>query len=365
MYMYALKYAGTGKASIIMNRKEACKVISFILIFLLLLTGVSYIVRTNGDIKNRFAGFYAEEKGSIDVLMFGGSTIGTSFAPGYMWGEYGFTSYPLSSNTQRPKAIKYLLEEAYKYQEPELVVIELRMFTYEDEVLKKDEPHIREVTDNMRYSPHRVKTVHDLTDGVEAFEDKLSYYFDIMKYHSNWGMFLKPEEWMKVTYNKKDLHKGFEHPENILYHDEEYDRYISTEERAAIPKEQEAELYDLIDFLKKNNQKAMFVVTPCIYGVEYYAQMNYMKDIVEQEGFDYLNVHEYVDYDCATDYLDGGHSNILGAKKCSELLGKTISQKYGLTDKRNQEGFESWNKSYKAFMEIYNEVNNNKEKYTL
>ena len=56
-----------------MNRKEACKAISFILIFLLLLTGVSYIVRTNGDVKDRFTGFYAEKKDSIDVLMCGDS----------------------------------------------------------------------------------------------------------------------------------------------------------------------------------------------------------------------------------------------------------------------------------------------------
>lgn len=348
-----------------MNRKEACKAISFILIFVLLLTGVSYIVRTNGDVKDRFTGFYAEEKNSIDVLMFGGSTIATSFSPGYMWGEYGFTSYPLSSNTQRPKAIKYLLEEAYKYQEPGLVVIELRMFTYEDEKLKKDEPHIREVTDNMRYSLHRLKTVSGMTDGVESLEDKLSYYFDIIKYHSNWGMFFRPEELMKVTYSKKDLHKGFEHSEEILYHNEEYDRYIPTEERRSIPSEQEVELRELLDFLKENNQDAIFVVTPCIYGADYYAQMNYMKDIVEQEGFAYLNVHDYVEYDCATDYLDGGHSNILGAKKCSELLGAMISQEFGLTDKRNQEGFESWDESYKAFMEVYDEVNNNKEDYTL
>lgn len=348
-----------------MNRKEACKAISFILIFVLLLTGVSYIVRTNGDIKDRFAGFYAEEKNSIDVLMFGGSTIATSFSPGYMWGEYGFTSYPLSSNTQRPKAIRYLLEEAYKYQSPELVVIELRMFTYEDEKLKADEPHIREVTDNMRYSLHRIQTVSEMTDGVEGFEDKLSYYFDIIKYHSNWEMFFRPEELMKVTYSKKDLHKGFEHSEEILYHNEEYDRYIPTEERRSIPSEQEVELRELLDFLKENNQDAIFVVTPCIYGADYYAQMNYMKDIVEQEGFAYLNVHDYVEYDCATDYLDGGHSNILGAKKCSELLGAMISQEFGLTDKRNQEGFESWDESYKAFMEVYDEVNNNKEDYTL
>lgn len=348
-----------------MNRKEACKAISFILIFVLLLTGVSYIVRTNGDIKDRFAGFYAEEKDSIDVLMFGGSTIATSFSPGYMWGEYGFTSYPLSSNTQRPKAIQYLLEEAYKYQSPKVVVVELRMFTYEDEVLKKDEPHIREVTDNMRYSLHRFKTVHDLTDGVGTFEDKLSYYFDIIKYHSNWSMFFKAEELQKADYSKADLHKGFEHPEEILYHNEEYDQYIPTEERGAIPTEQEEELRELMSFLKENDQKALFVVTPCIYGTEYYAQMNYMKDIIEQEGFCYLNVHDHVDYDCTTDYLDGGHSNILGAKKCSELLGATISREYGLTDRRNQKGYESWNESYKAFIEVYDEVNNNKEKYTL
>lgn len=348
-----------------MNRKEACKAISFILIFVLLLTGVSYIVRTNGDIKDRFSGFYSQEKNSIDVLMFGGSTIATSFSPGYMWGEYGFTSYPLSSNTQRPKAIQYLLEEAYKYQSPELVVIELRMFTYEDEKLKADEPHIREVTDNMRYSLHRMKTVHNLTDGVDSFEDKLSYYFDIIKYHSNWGMFFKPEELQKVTYSKEDLHKGFEHPENILYHEESVDQYIATQERIAIPTEQEAELRKLLNFLRENNQEALFVVTPCIYGTDYYAQMNYMKDIVEQEGFSYLNVHDHVDYDCTTDYLDGGHSNILGAKKCSELLGETISREYGLTDKRNEKGYESWNESYKAFIEVFEEVNNNKEDYTL
>lgn len=348
-----------------MNRKEACKAISFILIFVLLLTGVSYIVRTNGDIKDRFSGFYSQEKNSIDVLMFGGSTIATSFSPGYMWGEYGFTSYPLSSNTQRPKAIKYLLEEAYKYQSPELVVIELRMFTYEDEKLKADEPHIREVTDNMRYSLHRMKTVHNLTDGVDSFEDKLSYYFDIIKYHSNWGMFFKPEELQKVTYSKEDLHKGFEHPEDIMYHEESVDQYIATQERIAIPTEQEAELRKLLNFLRENNQEALFVVTPCIYGTDYYAQMNYMKDIVEQEGFSYLNVHDHVDYDCTTDYLDGGHSNILGAKKCSELLGETISREYGLTDKRNEKGYESWNESYKAFIEVFEEVNNNKEDYTL
>lgn len=348
-----------------MNRKEAYKAISFILIFLLLLTGVSYIVRTNGHVKDRFAGFYAEEKNSIDVLMFGGSTVATSFAPGYMWGEYGFTSYPLSSNTQRPKAIKYLLEEAYKYQSPELVVIELRMFAYEDEKLKVDEPHIREVTDNMRYSFHRINTVRNLTDGVEDFEDKLSYYFDIIKYHSNWGMFFDIDEWKKIDYSKQDLHKGFEHPEGIWYHDEKTDGYIVTDECLAISKEQEELLCDLMDYLKEKNQKAIFVVTPMGYRREFFGKVNYMKDIVEKEGFQCVNMLEEIDLDYGVDLLDGAHTNILGARKCSQVLGEIISRNYSVSDKRGQEGFDDWNKSYRAFMDIYDEVNDNKEDYTI
>lgn len=348
-----------------MSRSQLCKAISFILIFLFLLTGVSYIVRTNGAVKNRFAGFYAEEKDSIDVLMCGGSTIATSFSPGYMWGEYGFTSYPISSNAQRPKSIKYLLEEAYKYQSPEVVVIELRMFTYGDERMKTDEPHIREVTDNMRYSLQRIKTVRALTDGVQGFEEKLPYYFDIIKYHSNWAMFFHPEELQKVNYKKKDLHKGFEYPMQIMYHNEEYDRYIPTKKRKAIPKEQEDVLRDLISYLKERNQKAIFVVTPIKYEQYFFEQANYMKYIVEEEGFSYINMMEEVDLDFAVDLLDGAHTNILGAKKCSEVLGEFLSKEYGLTDKRKQDGYSSWEESYQAFIEVYEEVNNNKEVYSI
>lgn len=348
-----------------MNRKEAIKAISFILIFVLLLTGVSYIVRTNGYVKDRFAGFYAEEKDSIDVLLCGSSTVATSFSSGYMWGEYGFTSYPISSNTQRPKAIKYLLEEAYKYQSPEVVVIELRMFTYEDEEMKNDEAHIREVTDNMKYSLQRFKTVYNMTDGIQTFEDKLSYYFDIIKYHSNWAMFFQTEELKKVTYAKEDLHKGFEHPEQIMGHGDRVGGYDMPTYREPIPSEQEGILYDLLHYLKEHNQKALFVVTPRVYDEEYYAKMNYMKDIVEQEGFQYVNLMEIGNYIFATDWLDGAHTNILGAKKCSDLLGQILSSEYGLNDKRGQEKMESWNKSCEAFWEIYNEVNGNIEKYKL
>lgn len=44
------------------NYKISIQIILFIAIFLALLLPISYMVRTNGDVKDRFAGFYAEKR---------------------------------------------------------------------------------------------------------------------------------------------------------------------------------------------------------------------------------------------------------------------------------------------------------------
>ena len=338
-----------------MRRKDGLKIIIFLVIFVLLLTGISYIVRTNGDVKNRFAGFYAQKDNSIDVLLMGASPIGSSLSPGYMWGTYGFTSYPLSSNTQSPHAIKYLLEEGYKYQNPDVVVIELRMFTYDTEVLKNDIPHIREVTDNMKYSLQRLKTINALVQ-TDA-EPLYSYYFDIFKFHSNWKMLFLPEELKKYRYCLEDVDKGFEHPTTIMMHDTPPD--LSTDETMPIPIEQEECLYDLLAFLKEHNQPALFFVSPRYSYLEYEMQMNYMKEIIEKEGFQYVNLNECYDelsFEFATDLMDGAHTNTLGAKKCSDYIGSYLVEQYDLKDKRKDEAYKSWNKSYESFNYYYNEI---------
>lgn len=345
-----------------MQKREGIKIFLFLVIFVLLLISVSYIVRTNGGIKDRFAGFYAEERDSIDVLLFGSSAAGQSFAPGVIWKETGITSYPLATNAQRTKAIRYLLEEAYKTQNPQLVVVELRMFAYEDEEAKQDTPHIREVTDNMKYSLHRIKTINALVENDE--EGKITFYLDIMKYHSNWKMLFLPEEWKKFDFQCNDINKGYEAEFEIMPHEVQPEPHY--ENRVPIPKEQERELRNLLAFLKEKNQEALFVVAVRIFDEEYQGKMNYMKDIVEGEGFGYLDMNDYYDemkFDFRTDVSDGVHVNILGAKKSSELLGKYIAEHYGITDKRQLKKYESWDASAESFDKQYQECLIENEKF--
>ncbi|MCR5798943.1 MAG: glycosyltransferase family 2 protein [Lachnospiraceae bacterium] len=329
------------------------KAILFMVLFLFLLRSVSYIIRTNGDTKDRFAGFYAEKKDSIDVLMMGSSTVATSFSPGYMWGKYGFTSYPLSSNSQRPKAIKYLIEEGLRYQEPKLIVIEMRTFIAEDEELAEDEGHIRETVDNMRYSLHRIKTVKAMTDMLDK---EYAYQLDIIKYHSNLGMLLEPNEWKKFNYSVKNADKGFEFKYDVEgYRKETPDLY--TKDRKPIPSSEEAVLRDLIAFLKENDLDALFVVTPRDESDDYEPMMNYCSDIVKEAGFEFIDLNFLYDemgFDYRTDIDDGAHTNVWGAVKCSDVLGQFVVGNYDVISPKSEAVTDDWDTAYRHFTEQYN-----------
>ena len=139
--------------------RTAMQCIIFIAIFAVLLVLVSYMVRTNGDVKDRFSGFYAEKNDTLDIVIIGSSPVFPYYSAPKLWGETGIAMYPLSSNVQRPIAMKYLVREAEKSQSPELYIFEMRMFTMEDAGLSENMAYTRGVTDNMKYSPLRYETI--------------------------------------------------------------------------------------------------------------------------------------------------------------------------------------------------------------
>lgn len=336
-------------------RRNILKITIFLVLFLFMFTGLSYVMRTGGDTKNRMAGFYAEDKNTIDVLMFGASTVGSSFAPTYMWGKYGFTSYPLSSNSQRPKAIRYMMEEGLKYQKPSLLVIEMRGFVAEDETYLEDEGHLREVFDNMRYSATRIDTINGLT---ETYDDKYSFYVDLFKYHSNYGNLMQPSEWSKFFFVKKDIYKGFE----MLNHQEPYRRetpYNGTDDIVPLPQSQEAVLKDLLDYLKSTDYKVLFVVTPRAPKEDYEEQMNYAANMVREAGYDFIDLNYMYDemgFDYKYDIDDGAHTNAWGAVKCSDVLGQYINDNYDLPKNYSEKTKKEWDKAYEVFMDDYNNL---------
>lgn len=327
--------------------KRILYVVVFLVLFVFILTRITYVIRTNGDTKNRFAGFYAQKRNSIDVMIFGSSAASTSFAPGRMYGEYGFSSYPLSSNSQGPEAIQCLLKECYKTQSPRVVVIEVRMFMNDPEKVDADEGHIREVTDNMKYSINRIKTINKL----EKNKDKrISYYLDIMKYHSNWGLVLIGPEWKNINYRYDYIEKGFEYITEV----EGQRRYVP--DAAVVPEritvKYENELKELMSFFREHDQEAVFVSTPVAMEDEYIYKLKYISELVSEEKFEFLEMNDFYDeigIDFSTDFKEGAHLNIYGAAKVSDYLGKYLVDRYDLPDHRGDKKYNSFEKAYEFF----------------
>lgn len=340
-----------------MTKKQVLKAVIFICLVSWLLVHVTYAIRTNGHVKDRFVGFYAEKDNTIDAILIGSSPVYPCFATPKIYGDMGITMYPLSSNMQRPVATKYLVEEALKTQSPDLFIFEMRMWTGKDEDLLGNMAHTREVTDNMKYSINRIKAINAM---VSEDEDRLSYYFDIFKYHSNWKTLAMWSQLRTWFYQYPDELKGHV-PETEVGPAEITDARLATG-LTPIPQEQEAYLLDLLSYLKEKNLNALFVITPYSVSQEEQEKTNYMANIIRNSGYEFLDMNQYIDeigFDGQTDFTDyGTHTNVLGSNKVTEFFEEYIAENYGslfTTDHRGDDRYKSWDRAYEKWKIVYEE----------
>lgn len=332
--------------------KITIQITAFIAIFLAVLLPVSYMVRTNGDVKDRFSGFYAEGKDTLDVIMIGSSPVFPYYTAPKLWGETGIAMYPLSSNMQRPIAMRYLVEEAEKTQSPQLYIFEMRMYTIEDQGLLENMAYTRGVTDNMKYSPHRIRTIQAMVPEDDK-EGRLTYYLDIMKYHTNWKMLALPSEWGNMFYHKKSPLKGYTLKDEVG--PQPMPDCGGAEGKRQIPREQEECLTDLLLFLQKSDKEALFLVSPYGVSLEEQQMFNYMEEITASYGYPFLNMNNYyeeIGIIFEEDFADyGSHTNAVGAEKCTAFLEQYLTEHYVFEDKRQDGRYESWNEAYTLWQE--------------
>ncbi len=353
-----------------MSKKEVLRLVIFNLIFVFILMCLTYIIRTNGDTKDIFTGFYAQKNNTVDVVMIGSSPVYPFYSSPKIYKDTGITAYPLSSNVQRPKAMIPLIKEAEKSQNPKLYVLEMRMFTFEEGRMFENMAFARGVTDNMKYSFNRIATINRLIpsrkemelrmqDDInkdqpeDSYEDRYTYYFDIFKYHSNWKTLVLKDQLRSVFYNKKNPLMGFVIRDEVgPLLDEEIPNtgyaLPSKDDVMPIPAEQEERLYELLDYLKENDIKALFIVSPYNVTEEQMKMFNYITPIIESYGFTFDNMNDKYDeigIDFKTDYYDyGGHVNLKGAEKCTEHL-EVLLKQFDLPDHRGDNRFTAYDEA--------------------
>ncbi|MBQ9994696.1 MAG: hypothetical protein IJP17_08300, partial [Clostridia bacterium] len=177
-----------------MNKKQALRGIAFILTTVLLLLLMCDIFEyKSSHISERYEAFIDLPENTVDAVYVGSSAVDRYWIPSKAFDDYGMTVYPLSTDRQPLWLVKTLIEDAYKRQEPQLVIIDIRSFCMDPREKKKTmDIASRKVIDMLGFFSSSRQDAIDRTLSAMRMIDSdwdasaMSYYLSFICYHNRW-----------------------------------------------------------------------------------------------------------------------------------------------------------------------------------
>ena len=321
-------------------------------------------VFTMGDAdgnRQTFKAFYAEPKNTIDVLYLGTSASNRYYVNPLAYEEEGITSFTLATMGMPMFFVPDLIDEVQKTQDPKLYVIELRWVLKDKDQIT--DAHIRRVTDNLKYSMIKsdaIDTAFEVMDGDKGMlgdisDNKLDYYFTIIKYHDKFAQGqLTRDDW-KLTSTKNET-KGYVISFNTVKQVNQFPGKV-TDKRAPLSEIAEDALektLDKCDELTANGDQVLFVLSPycCLKGQK--PIFNTAIDMVRERGYTALDfntpeMYDELGLDFEKDFYNSKHVNYIGAEKYTRYLTSYLVENYDLPDHRGEAGYESWETAYSLY----------------
>ena len=315
--------------------------ITLVLFSILFVKIMTYIMKPSSvDLKN-IAGFYGEEKNSLDMVYIGGSATFVYYEQLRAFERQGITSYNFAANTIQPELYKTMIKDILRRQNPEVIIIDARAFQYREKDQPPTEVAYRNVLTGMPLSINKIEFIHE---NVEKYlkEDDTSYYFDIIKYHRNLEK-IRVNDQIKMAFNMYENQlKGFHFIPKV----EKQKKIVNnTDIKTPISEETEKILIDLLEYCRTTDCNYLFVVSPYVEQELHKENFNYISEIINQYGYNFLDANDYYDemkLNFETDLYNYSHVNILGADKYTDFLCEYLIENYNLPDRREDENYQEW-----------------------
>lgn len=227
----------------ISNRKQfvkrALKIITFVLLAVLLLEGMSKALmpRSNsgsGGMHNyRARGFYGEEKNSLDIAAIGNSDLASGFSPMELWKSHGIAGFACGEPNQTIDQSVRLLQEVLTCQKPKVVILETDTLFQENM-----EGHLTSL----------VKTA-------------VNYLFPVLEYHDRWKSVTLSELMGKQQKPWHDSGKGYRYSgDRVAYKGDDY--MAETKEKEEIDAIAMKSLDQFVEICQEAGIQVMFVEMP-------------------------------------------------------------------------------------------------------
>ena len=273
---------------------------------------------------------YYKAYGDHDVLFVGDCEVYENFSTVQLWREYGINSFIRGGAQQLVWQSYYLLEDALRYETPDVVVFNVLSLMYNE---PQNEAYNRMALDGMRWSKTKWNAIKaSMCEG----ENMIDYIFPILRYHSRWNELTSEDfkYWFKkdiISFNgyylRTEIMPAGEFPPARPLADPNFgDKAMEY-------------LDKMTELCKEKGIQLVLIKSPSLYPHWYDEWDANMEQYAKDHGITYINMLKIAESEIGIDYsLDtydaGLHMNVTGAEKCSSYLGKILKEKFSLEDHR-------------------------------
>lgn len=329
-----------------MKVKRFIKVVAFGLILFLFLNYIYDVFSwkdTAGDYYSSVDNFYELEEDLVDVLFVGTSRCYCSVNNALLWDDFGISSFSMAISGQAIASSYYAVVETLKTQTPDVICLEVYGTLFEG----------YPVDSNLYRNTLPYKTSMNSLEQIKVVGGE----------HSTDLIF----KWPIIHTRYKELKReDFEEPVPYIgYHCEFHVQeigHLDTYEGDMREPIGENEEYWLRQIIELAQEKGIDI---CLFAAPFqawdYDQMRllYVQDIADEYGIQMVNMskmEEDLELDIRKDFIDFQHTNYWGSKKVTQYMGSLLTQKYGVKDHREEQGYELWEKNSDVRAHEYNNV---------
>lgn len=297
---------------------------------------------------DQLEGIYKQPKETIDVVFMGTSHVHCGVNTGILWEKYGIAAYDYSGAEQPLWMTYHYLKELYKYQTPEVVVLDL----YAPARFKEDYRYhwIAENIHGMRFSLNKVQM---MLASVELHMMD-NYFPSFAVYHGRYDD-LEEEDFNDFFWNVHEqiAFKGYTPHWNK---DPQVKPMVDERDSGGLTVKSEKYLRKIMKYTKEQGSELALIVIPYVLTHEEKKTYNQICQIAKEEGVffaDYNEYYEEIGIDFTSDFNDLSHLNYWGSEAFTDYLGADLKEKFDIPDRRGLDGYVSWDKNVMLIHEEY------------
>lgn len=275
---------------------------------------------------SKINGFYKQPKNTLDVVFIGSSQSFCTFNPYIFYKEARIKSYVFAANEQPLWTTYHYIKEVLKYQKPTIIVLEVLYISEGGEFKKEGVNRVN--IDDLPFSQNKLAI-------MKASEEKLNFlnFFPIFSYHDRWKE-LKFNDFRKYTYG------GLMGYSPLFGENKDGFSPIPLNIKAMpLPEKSAAYLQKIIKLCENEDIDLLFVKSPYNMNTSRLTHIETLKNIAKDKEIPFINfandsLLSVINFNPLKD-MDGGHTNIFGAKKVSTYVAQYLKSKYTFDKSRD------------------------------